>query len=416
MRARPPPVAARCRRGAGVSLATKAASSLRSARSRPAPGSRSRMRATRTAVTAASRRRARSRPTTERRPGVRRRSVGLLGFVRPGRQLGARQLGRVATTVAVTAARAPTTQDPRARAAPGPDRAGPAVQARAPRRVPALPVPARRPQAARRAPRAHRARARFVELRLGLAELRLGVLQLRLGLGQLRLGLRELRLGLVRVQSSGSAPRLRSGSGTSGSGISGSGTSASSPRGRPARGPPPPPRPGSASASPPPRRRRRTASPGSGSSDPPSPAPDSIRFGLLRLGLLPRATSPRASRPRRRRRPPAAGRGRTRRTSPAGRARRRSISASRALEEELVVDLEDEPGLEPGLGEAPWQLTIATLMMSAAVPWITVLTASRSPSRRRWRLPERSSGMLPAAAHERRHVALAARRARSSRR
>jgi hypothetical protein len=32
-------------------------------------------------------------------------------------------------------------------------------------------------------------------------------------------------------------------------------------------------------------------------------------------------------------------------------------------------------------------------MMSAAVPWITVLTASRSPSRRVFGLPERSSGI-----------------------
>ena len=32
-------------------------------------------------------------------------------------------------------------------------------------------------------------------------------------------------------------------------------------------------------------------------------------------------------------------------------------------------------------------------MMSSAVPWITVLTASRSPSRRVFGLPERSSGI-----------------------
>ena len=31
--------------------------------------------------------------------------------------------------------------------------------------------------------------------------------------------------------------------------------------------------------------------------------------------------------------------------------------------------------------------------MSAAVPWITVFTASRSPSDRRWRWFERSSGI-----------------------
>ena len=32
-------------------------------------------------------------------------------------------------------------------------------------------------------------------------------------------------------------------------------------------------------------------------------------------------------------------------------------------------------------------------MMSAAVPWMIVLTASRSPSERVWHLRERSSGM-----------------------
>ena len=66
----------------------------------------------------------------------------------------------------------------------------------------------------------------------------------------------------------------------------------------------------------------------------------------------------------------------------------------RALEEQLVVDLQDEAGLVPrSPRSARWQRTIATLMMSAAVPWITVLTASRSPRRRVLGLPERSSGI-----------------------
>ena len=47
----------------------------------------------------------------------------------------------------------------------------------------------------------------------------------------------------------------------------------------------------------------------------------------------------------------------------------------------------------PASASAAWQWTIASLMMSAAVPWITVLTASRSPSERRWRWLERSSGI-----------------------
>ena len=36
--------------------------------------------------------------------------------------------------------------------------------------------------------------------------------------------------------------------------------------------------------------------------------------------------------------------------------------------------------------------TIASLMMSAAVPWMTMFTARRSPSERVWNWRERSSG------------------------
>ena len=38
----------------------------------------------------------------------------------------------------------------------------------------------------------------------------------------------------------------------------------------------------------------------------------------------------------------------------------------------------------PDSASAAWQRTIASLMMSAAVPWIGVLTARRSPCVRTW--------------------------------
>ena len=46
----------------------------------------------------------------------------------------------------------------------------------------------------------------------------------------------------------------------------------------------------------------------------------------------------------------------------------------------------------PAARSSSRQRTIATLMMSAAVPWMTMLTASRSPSERVWNWRERSSG------------------------
>src|SRR3954463_10144031 len=55
----------------------------------------------------------------------------------------------------------------------------------------------------------------------------------------------------------------------------------------------------------------------------------------------------------------------------------------------------------PAAFSASEQRTIATLMMSAAVPWITVLTASRSPSLRTCQLRARSSGIWRRAAEER---------------
>ena len=47
----------------------------------------------------------------------------------------------------------------------------------------------------------------------------------------------------------------------------------------------------------------------------------------------------------------------------------------------------------PASRSASRALTIATLMMSAAEPWIGVFTASRSPSERVPHLRERSSGI-----------------------
>ena len=47
----------------------------------------------------------------------------------------------------------------------------------------------------------------------------------------------------------------------------------------------------------------------------------------------------------------------------------------------------------PAAASASWQRTIATLMMSAAVPWMIVLTASRSPSLRVCQLRARISGI-----------------------
>ena len=47
----------------------------------------------------------------------------------------------------------------------------------------------------------------------------------------------------------------------------------------------------------------------------------------------------------------------------------------------------------PAARRASWERTIATLMMSAAVPWMTELTASRSPSLRVCQLRARISGI-----------------------
>ena len=63
------------------------------------------------------------------------------------------------------------------------------------------------------------------------------------------------------------------------------------------------------------------------------------------------------------------------------------------LEQQLVVDLEDQTRVCSPAASSAWsQRTIATFMMSAAVPWITMLTANRSPCLRSSQRRARSSG------------------------
>ena len=62
------------------------------------------------------------------------------------------------------------------------------------------------------------------------------------------------------------------------------------------------------------------------------------------------------------------------------------------LEDELVVDLEQHPGPQARLGSAASTRSIATLIMSAADPWIGALSAIRSAISRRWRLSLVRSG------------------------
>ena len=132
------------------------------------------------------------------------------------------------------------------------------------------------------------------------------------------------------------------------------------------------------------------------------------------LRLLRASASPR----RRRCRPRAAGRGRTRRTSRARRARRRaSISASGPSKRSSSWIWRTSLVCEPVVGQsARWQRTIASLMMSAAVPWITVLTASRSPSERRCALTGAELRELRGGGPSASSRSPRARRARSSRR
>ena len=116
-------------------------------------------------------------------------------------------------------------------------------------------------------------------------------------------------------------------------------------------------------------------------------------------------TSPSASSHRRRHRPRAAGRAPTRRPSPPRSAPRRPSTSSGGPSNSSSswicrISRERSPAI------ARWQRTIATLMMSAAVPWITMLTARRSPSACCWRLRARSSGIWRRRPEQRRDVAL----------
>ena len=66
---------------------------------------------------------------------------------------------------------------------------------------------------------------------------------------------------------------------------------------------------------------------------------------------------------------------------------------SGSLEQQLVVDLEDQRGSSARPRSVPdRRCTIATFMMSAAVPWMTMLTAKRSPCLRSSQRRARSSG------------------------
>ena len=64
-----------------------------------------------------------------------------------------------------------------------------------------------------------------------------------------------------------------------------------------------------------------------------------------------------------------------------------------ALDDEFVVDLQDQLGLQ-ALGLAAGRRTriMASFMMSAAVPWMGMFSATRSPKARRLKLEEFSSG------------------------
>ena len=76
------------------------------------------------------------------------------------------------------------------------------------------------------------------------------------------------------------------------------------------------------------------------------------------------------------------------------------------LEQQLVVDLEQRPGAEAAGASRSARRIIAILMMSAAVPWIGMLIAIRSPAARRLGLRACELRDLPLAAEERRDEAL----------
>ena len=127
-----------------------------------------------------------------------------------------------------------------------------------------------------------------------------------------------------------------------------------------------------------------------------------LRGGRARLPLLGRERGPSASAPtwrsasrcRRRRRPRAADRARRRGSSPAvTSSSAASISSGGPSKRSSSWICRTRRVSIRSSRRRAQQRTIATLMMSAAVPWITVLTARRSPRRRVFGLPERSSGI-----------------------
>ena len=62
------------------------------------------------------------------------------------------------------------------------------------------------------------------------------------------------------------------------------------------------------------------------------------------------------------------------------------------LEDQLVVHLEQHPGAQASAASASSTPSMATLMTSAAEPWIGALSAIRSAISRRCRLSEVRSG------------------------
>ena len=50
------------------------------------------------------------------------------------------------------------------------------------------------------------------------------------------------------------------------------------------------------------------------------------------------------------------------------------------LDDQLVVYLQNQPCVQTGCGQFFSRLTIAALMMSAAVPWMGLFMATRSPN------------------------------------
>ena len=64
----------------------------------------------------------------------------------------------------------------------------------------------------------------------------------------------------------------------------------------------------------------------------------------------------------------------------------------RRLDDQLVVHLQDQSGLHPSSDSRRCTRTMASLMISAAVPWIGMLRATLSPKERVIPLEARSSG------------------------